>query len=106
MPVNIISLKTRIYNYFLENYDDEELAKNKSISVAKEIITLVDLIDQNFNLNNILLTKQIHTLKHLLLYADLDDISDLCQYLELNVRLGVLNHELKVEIISKIVKYI
>lgn len=102
----MMSLKTRIYTYFLENYEDPELAKTKSITISNEIIELINCIDTNFTLDNISLTKQIHTLKHLLLYADLDEISDMCQYLELNARLGVLNYELKEEIVVKIVKYI
>lgn len=98
-------IRPKVYDYFLCNYDDEDLALQKSETIAIEIGDLVDMICYNFDLEETENTlRYIHTLKHLLLYADLDDVSDMCQDLELIMRGGIFNHELKDAIVLKIVK--
>ena len=104
-PYYIQRLNEAIYNFFLENYENENMAIEKSESITNQILELFENINIKFdNIYEENTAKQIHTLKHLLLYADLDDISDLCQELENDMRVGIFNHQLKEKIVSKIVK--
>ena len=104
-PYYIQRLNEAIYNFFLENYENENMAIEKSESITNQILELIENINIKFdNRYEENTTKQIHTLKHLLLYADLDDISDLCQELENDMRKGIFNHYLKDKIIAEIVK--
>lgn len=104
-PYYIQRLNESIYNFFLENYENENMAIEKSESITQQILELIKSINIKFDKkNNEHTTKEIHTLKHLLLYADLDEISDMCQELENDMRVGIFNHQLKEKIVSKIVK--
>ena len=104
-PYYIQRLNEAIYNFFLENYENENMAIEKSESITNQILELIENINIKFdNRYEENTTKQIHTLKHLLLYADLDDVSDLCQELENDMRKGIFNHYLKDKIITEIVK--
>lgn len=105
LPTDIICIRESIYNFFLENYENEKIALEKSESITQQILELIKSINIKFDKkNNEYTTKEIHTLKHLLLYADLDEISDMCQELENDMRVGIFNHQLKEKIVSKIVK--
>lgn len=104
-PYYIQRLNEAIYNFFLENYENENMAIEKSESITNQILELIENINIKFdNRYEENTAKQIHTLKHLLLYADLDEISDMCQELENDMRKGIFNHYLKEKIVSKIVK--
>lgn len=104
MPVNE-KLSHLIYNYFYTEYEDEDVATAQSENLSKEILSLMKDIDYNIERDSLrMVSKAAHTLKHLLLYADLDDVIDLCQELEDKARNGELDLELKEEIFSKIVK--
>jgi len=104
-PYYIQRLNEAIYNFFLENYENENMAIEKSESITNQILELIENINIKFdNRYEENTAKQIHTLKHLLLYADLDDVSDLCQELENDMRKGIFNHYLKDKIITEIVK--
>lgn len=105
LPTDIKCIRESIYNFFLENYENEKMALEKSESITQQILELIKSINIKFDKkNNEHTTKEIHTLKHLLLYADLDEISDMCQELENDMRVGIFNHQLKEKIVSKIVK--
>ena len=104
-PYYIQRLNEAIYNFFLENYENENMAIEKSESITNQILELFENINIKFdNIYEENTAKQIHTLKHLLLYADLDEISDMCQELENDMRVGIFYHQLKEKIVSKIVK--
>lgn len=83
----------------------QDLTPIPKINITQQILELIKSINIKFDKkNNEQTTKEIHTLKHLLLYADLDEISDMCQELENDMRVGIFNHQLKEKIVSKIVK--
>ncbi len=105
LTTDIKCIRESIYNFFLENYENEKMALEKSESITQQILELIKNINIKFDKkNNEQTTKEIHTLKHLLLYADLDEISDMCQELENDMRKGIFNHYLKDKIITEIVK--
>ena len=98
-------LEDLIYNYFMEEYENHKIAEQKSKSISEEIIYLIASLNNQVQLGEFeKLTKTVHTLKHLLLYADLDNISDMCQELEDTARKGKFDKDLKDKIISEIVK--
>jgi hypothetical protein len=98
-------LQTLIYNYFFEQYEEETIAEEQAENLSNEILSLMKDIDYSILKRDMgMLTKASHTLKHLLLYADLDDVSDMCQELESDARKGIIKTPLKEEIFQEIVK--
>lgn len=98
----IEKLAIRIYDYFFEEYEDVCIAQSKSEAISVNIAALLESLDCQYECG--CLVNEIHTLKHLLLYADLDDASDLCQDLELLEIKKLKNRELVDKIIENIVK--
>lgn len=88
-----------VHNYLDESYDDEFADKNTSKTV-ENIIEIMEELEKE--IDNELTDrkrafKQAHTLKHMLLYADLDDESDLAQELE-----DMLKHSENLDDINKL----
>ena len=97
-------LEKLVYEYFINDFPDE-VAKDKAKKTAVEIISLMQDIEHEIITKDLQsLTRSVHTLKHLLLYADLDELSDMCQDLESDIRIGEINIPLKEEIFKEIVK--
>lgn len=98
-------LKKLVFNFFLEEYEDAEAADIQSEKISNKIIELVSTLQEITENSDTAETSRLaHTLKHLLLYADLDDVSDMCGELEIQARKDYINIPLKEKIIQEIVK--
>jgi len=95
-------LEKLTYKFFLETYDDTDIAATQSKNTTDHILKLASQLEEKVTLQE--LSHTAHTLKHLLLYADLDNVSDMCQELETAARKGYINIQLKDKIIQEIVK--